>query len=169
MKRIRLSLTGIGEVLKESAEKKLENENSIPRCDAGHTREFYEDLNVPEHKFPKELLEREKGTELQDDDFEAVTSDILLYEDQIKVMVTDDEFTTIFLNDGLTITVLETVEEIDFYLDFIHRSWVKKIKDSVYFFFRRIKWKLKGYKQVDYQDIINRPENQPDYIAPKEN
>lgn len=164
MKRIRLSLTGIGEVLKESAEKKLENENSIPRCDAGHTREFYEDLNVPEHKFPKELLEREKGTELEDEDFEMVTSDILVYEDQIKLLVTDDEFTTIFLNDGLTITVLETTEEIDFYLDFLHRTWFEKIKDSVYLFFRRIKWKINGHKEVDLDEILSRKENQIDYI-----
>lgn len=139
MKRIRLSLTGVAEVVTEAAEKKLEKENSVPRCDAGHTREFYEDLNVPEHKLPKELLEREKGVELEDEDFEQVTSDIVVYESEIKLMVTDDEFTTIFLQDGLTITVLETSEEIDYYLDYMERNWFEKIRDSVLAFFRRIK------------------------------
>jgi len=144
MKRIRLSLTGVGEVLKESAEKKLEKESSIPRCDSGHTREFYEDLNIPENKIPKELIEREKNqdVELEDDDFEMVTSDIIVYEDQIKFMVTDDEFTTIFLNDGLNLTVLETSEEIDYYIDFMERTWFDKLKDSISFFIRRIKNKL---------------------------
>ncbi len=141
-KRIRLNLTGVGEVLKESAEKKLESNNSVPRCDSGHTREFYEDLNIPENKIPKELLEREKNQdkeiELEDDDFEMVTSDVLIYEDQIKVMVTDADFTTVFLHDGLTLTVLETVEEIDFYLSFLERSALQKIRDYVLFTMKSI-------------------------------
>lgn len=167
MKRIRLSLTGIGEVLTEAAEKRLEKGDSYqtPTCSNGKTVEFYEDIGIP---IPSELIDKlkkqEKGTELEDEDFEMVTSDILVYEDQIKLLVTDDEFTTIFLNDGLTITVLETTEEIDFYLDFLHRTWFEKLKDSVYLFFRRIKWKIKWHKEVDLDEILSRKENQIDYV-----
>ncbi len=171
MKRIRLSLTGVAEVVTEAAEKKLGKDNSVPRCDSGHTREFYEDLNIPEDRIPKELIEREKSQdqeiELDDEDFEMVTSDVLLWEDQIKVMVTDAEFTTIFLQDGITIQVLETVEEIDYFLDYLQRNQFEKIRDYVLFLFRRIKWKLKGYKKPNYQEIINRAENQLNYVAPK--
>jgi len=146
MKRIRLSLTGIAEVVTEAAEKKLEKEDSyqVPTCDNGLTEEQYQDLGIP---LPDSLVQKlkklEYGVELEDEDFEQVTSDIVVYEDQIKVMVTDDEFTTIFLQDGLTITVLETSEEIDFYLDFLTRTWFEKLRDSVSLFFRRIKNKFK--------------------------
>lgn len=173
MKRIRLSLTGVAEVVTEAAEKKLGKDNSVPRCDSGHTREFYEDLNIPEDRIPKELIEREKSqdqeVELDDEDFETVTSDIIVYADQIKLMVTDADFTTLFLHDGITLQVLETSEEIDYYLDYMERNQFEKIRDSIQAFFRRIKWKLKGYKKVDYKEILARPENQPDYIAPKTN
>ncbi len=146
MKRIRLSLTGIGEVLTESAEKKLEQGESfkVPTCDNGQTADWYEDMAIPiPPELEKRLKEQNNGVELEDEDFEQVTSDIVVYEDQIKVMVTDDEFTTIFLQDGLTITVLETSEEIDFYLDFLTRTWWEKLRDSFSLFFRRIKNKFK--------------------------
>lgn len=145
MKRVRLSLTGIGEVLKESAEKKLEQEEKsyqTPTCSNGKTAEFYDDIGIP---LPQDLVdklkEQNKNIELEDDDFEMVTSDIVIYESEIKLMVTDDNFTTIFLKDGLTITVLETSEEIDYYIDFMERTWFDKFKDSISLFFRRIKIK----------------------------
>lgn len=149
MKRIRLSLTGIGEVLTEAAEKRLEKGESYqtPTCSNGRTAEFYDDIGIPiPPDLEAKLKQKDKGIELEDTDFEAVTSDVILYEDQIKVMVTDDEFTTIFLSDGLTITVLETAEEIDYYLDFLHRNWFEKSKDSIFMFLRRIKWKIQGKK-----------------------
>lgn len=160
MKRIRLSLTGIGEVLTEAAEKKLEKGESyqIPTCSNGKTAEWYEDMAIPiPSDLEAKLKQKDRGVELEDDDYEAVTSDIILYEDQIKVMVTDEDFTTIFLNDGLTITVLETSEEIDYYLDFLHRTWFEKTKDSIYMFFRQIKWKIQGKKKVDLEELLARP------------
>lgn len=114
---------------------------------------------------PQDLLdklkEQDKEVEFDDDDYEAVTSEIMLYEDQIKLVVTDDEFTTIFLEDGITITVLETAEEIDYYLDFLHRSLFEKFKNSVSYFFREVKRKLKITERVDLLEILARPENQP--------
>lgn len=143
MKRKRLLLTGFGEVLKESAEKRLENqENSLPRCDAGHTREFYEDLNVPENKFPKELLEREKASVVEDDDFEEVYTEIMVYLDDIKLAVTDRDLTTVFLNDDLTITVTETVDEIDSYIDYLEMTSWDRFKADFNIFLRRMKIKL---------------------------
>lgn len=143
MKRKRLLLTGFGEILKESAEKRLENqENSVPRCDAGHTREFYEDLNVPENKFPKELLEREKASVVEDDDFEEIYTEIMVYLDDIKLAVTDRGLTTVFLNDDLTITVTETVDEIDNYIDWLEMTKWDKFKTDFNIFIRRIKIKL---------------------------
>src|SRR6187402_1529183 len=98
-KRIRLPLTGVSEVVTEAAEKKLEKEDSyqVPRCDNGLTEEQYISMEVP---IPPELEERLKkqdsGIELDDEDFEVITSEVLLWEDQIKVMTSDGEFTTIF-------------------------------------------------------------------------
>lgn len=168
MKRIRLSLTGIGEVLTESAEKKLEQGETFktPTCDNGQTADWYEDMAIPiPPELEKRLKEQNNGVELEDEDFEQVTSDIVVYEDQIKLLVTDDEFTTIFLHDGLTITVLETSEEIDYYIDYMERSQFEKIRDYILSFYRRIKWKLKGQKKVNLNEILSRPENQPDYVA----
>lgn len=146
MRRVRLNLTGVGEVLKESAEKKLEQEDNIyevPKCSNGNTAEFYNDLNMP---LPPDLVEKLKvqdnGIIFGDDDYEAVTSHILVYEDQIKLVVTDDEFTTVFLEDGITITILETAVEIDDYLDYVHRNLLEKFRDSVSYFLREIKRKL---------------------------
>lgn len=136
-------LTGYGETLKESAEKRLEDqEKSVPRCDAGHTREFYMDLNVPEHKFPKELLEREKAYVVEDDDFEEIYTEIMVYADDIKLAVTDRGLTTVFLNDDLTITVIETADEIDSFINYIEMTAWDHFKSNFQFFIRRMKIKL---------------------------
>lgn len=151
MKRIRLSLTGCGEVLKESAEKKLEqvdNSYQTPTCSNGKTAEFYDDIGIP---LPQDLVDKIKnqsrGIEFSDDDYESVTTDIVVYEDEIKLMITDDEFTTIFLRDGLTITVLEEAEAIDDYISYMQRSQFTKFVNYISYFFRRIKnkyiWKNK--------------------------
>jgi len=153
MKRKRLYLTGFGEVLKESAEKKLENnEYSVPRCDSGHTREFYEDLNIPEDRIPKELKERESQqggvVKLEDDDFEEIYTEIMVYLDEIRLVVTDRGLTTVFLKDDLTITVTETCDEIDSYIDYLEMTKWEHLK--VYFrsFIRRVKIKL-GIKTIN--------------------
>ncbi len=146
-KRIRLSLTGVGEVLTEAAEKKLEKGDSYqtPTCDNGKTASWYEDMAIP---LPDSLLEKlkqqDEGVELEDEDFEVVTSEVVVYEDQIKLILSDSDFTTIFLHGGITITVLETPDEIDSYLSFLERGWFERVKDEVYFFFRR---KFKNNKQ----------------------
>lgn len=149
MKRRRLNFTGVGEVLKKEAEERLQSEDvdyGEPKCDNGYTVEFYNDLNVD---LPQELKDRlksrEKGIELEDDDFEETYSDVMVYEDEIKFYVTDINGTTIFLNDDISLSVLETVDDIDDYLDFINRNWLEKIRDYVIIFFRK-KFKKKTKK-----------------------
>ena len=153
-KRTRLNLTGVGEVISEQKDKKS---SGIPKCDNGLTMEQYEDLNIPYDKIPQELKDREEALNKEDEDLdvEEVYSDVIVYEDEIRLIVEDDEgYTTIFLSEGLLITVLESALEIDAYLDYIHKSWVdKKLQlTKVYFInlFRRIKWKFsKEKKQLD--------------------
>ena len=143
MKRKRLFLTGFGEILKESAEKRLENqENAVPRCDAGHTREFYEDLNVGEDRIPQELKDREKALEVEDEDFEEIYTEIMVYLDDIKLAVTDRGLTTVFLKDDLTITVTETADEIDSFIDFLEMTWVDRLRLDFNIFCGKIKNKL---------------------------
>jgi hypothetical protein len=142
MNRIRLSLTGVGEVLTEAAEKKLEKVDNytVPTCNNGNTVEFYNDLGVD---IPEELLEKlkhqDEGIKLEDEDYEQVTSDILIYADDIKLVVTDYESTTIFLKGGLNVTVLESADQIDAYIDFLTRGKLEKIKDYILTIIKKIK------------------------------
>lgn len=148
MKRIKLHLTGVGETLTQAAEKKLDvaEENILqPTCDNGRTMEDYENLNFPQDKIPKELIQRQKeyesGVRLEDEDFEPVYSDVSLYESDILLMVEDEDLTTIFLRDsGIKLTVLETVEEIDDYINYLSLSsfqkWWLGFKVSFLNFFR---------------------------------
>ena len=142
MKRIKLHLTGVASVITEAAEKRLEtNDNyQIPTCKNGLTEEQYRDLGV---KLPEDLVEKikqqEEGLPLEDEDFEEQYSHISLYEDEIVFKVTDSEGTTIFVKGGYTLEVLETVDEIDEYIDFESRNWLEKIRDYFLFFFHRKK------------------------------
>lgn len=139
MKRIRLSLTGVGNVLTESAEKKLEKGESYktPTCDNGKTASWYEDMNIPiPDELELKLKQQDEGVKLEDGDFEEVYSDVSIYEDDILLKVTDEDFTTIFVRGGdVTLTVLETVDEIDSYIEYMNRGWFERIKDYVSFFF----------------------------------
>ncbi len=139
MKRNRIYLTGVGEVLKKEAEKKLENldTESEPKCENGHTAEFYDSLGMD---LPEDLIKKlkvKKGDldiELDNDDFEEVYSDIVIYEDDIKLFITDAEGTTVFLQEGMSVSVIETAAEIDEYLDYINRPVLVKILDSIKYF-----------------------------------
>lgn len=143
MKKIKLHLTGVGSVLTEAAEKKLETgeDYQVPTCKNGLTEEQYIDLGV---KLPEDLIKKikqqEKGIELEDQDFEEVYSDVSIYAEDILLMVSDEDLTTIFLRDSdIRLTVLETVDEIDDYIDYENRNWLEKIRDYFLFFFRREK------------------------------
>lgn len=126
MKKIKLRLTGVGSILTEAAEKKLEasEDYQVPKCNNGYTVEFYDDLgvNIPPELEAK-LKQQDKGVELEDQDFEEVYSDVSIYAEDILLMVEDEDLTTIFLrNSDIRLTVLETVEEIDGYIDYLSLS-----------------------------------------------
>jgi len=147
MKRYRILLTGVGSQLTELAEKKLDEKESykIPTCSNGKTASWYEDIGIPiPSDLAQKLKEQEQGVELDDEDYEEVHSDIMVYTDEIKLIVSDYEGTTIFLKDDLRITVLESVEDIDLYLDFIERSWFTKQKDLFSMFFAKIFGRFKN-------------------------
>ena len=100
MKRQRLLLTGLGAVLTEEAKKKLEDieEDSL-------SAEQRENLGLPALK--------EQEAALEDEDYEEVYSEVMVYVDQIQLMSGDVDATVIFLKDGITVTVTETVEAKD--------------------------------------------------------
>lgn len=150
MKRQRLLLTGLGAVLTEEAKKKLEEieEDSL-------SAEQRENLGLPASK--------EQEISLEDEDYEEVYSEVMVYTDQIQLISGDLDRTVIFLKDGITVTVTETVDEIYNYIDFLERSWLQRQKDSVFRFWWRTKMRLRGQKRVDLDEILSRPENQPDY------
>lgn len=136
MKRQRLLLTGLGAVLTEEAKKKLEEveEDSL-------SAEQRENLGLPALK--------EQEVALEDEDYEDVYSEVMVYVDQIQLMSGDVDATVIFLKDGITVTVTETVEEIYNYIDYLERDWLERQKDSVFRFWLRLKMKIRGEKKVD--------------------
>ncbi len=144
MKKIKLNLTAVGSVLTEAAENKLETgeEYQVPTCKNGLTEEQYIDLGV---KLPEDLIKKikqqEKGIELEDQDFEEVYSDVSVYAEDILLMVSDEDLTTIFLRDSdIRVTVLETVEEIDSFIEYLSlnsfQRWWLGFKISFLNFFR---------------------------------
>jgi hypothetical protein len=150
MKRQKLLLTGLGAVLTEEAKKKLEEveEDSL-------SAEQRESLGLPALK--------EQEVALEDEDYEDVYSEVLVYVDQIQLMSGDVDATIIFLKDGITVTVTESVDEIYSYIDYLERGWFKRQKDSLNRFWWRLKMRIKGEKKVDLEEILSQPENQPDY------
>ena len=150
MKRQRLLLTGLGAVLTEEAKKKLEDieEDSL-------SAEQRENLGLPALK--------EQEAALEDEDYEEVYSEVMVYVDQIQLMSGDVDATVIFLKDGITVTVTETVEEIYNYIDYLERGWFERQKDSVFRFWWQLKMRMGGEKKVNLEEILSLPENQPDY------
>ena len=142
--RLRLHLTGVGSVVVDKEDKS----DGIPRCNNGHTREFYEDLGLSEDKIPQEIKDKEKSQDDEELEVEEVYSDIVIFYDQIKLIVEDDEgYTVIFLEDGLTVEVLETALEIDSYIDYIQMSWLEKQGQYLLAFWRKIKWNMSKEKK----------------------
>lgn len=150
MKRQKLLLTGLGAVLTEEAKKKLEEveEDSL-------SAEQRENLGLPALK--------EQEVALEDEDYEDVYSEVMVYVDQIQLMSGDVDATIIFLKDGITVTVTESVDEIYSYIDYLERGWFERQKDSLNRFWWRLKMRIKGEKKVSLEEILSRKENQPDY------
>jgi hypothetical protein len=158
MKRKRLFLTGVGDIIIEMNK----NSDGVPKCNSGHTREFYENLGLSEDKIPQEIKDKEKEGENIKIKTEEVFSDIIIYEDDIKLIVEEDDgYTTIFLKGGMLVTVVESAFDIDNYIEMLTMGWFETewmlLKEK----FRRIKNRIMGKKEVDLQEIMSRPENNP--------
>ena len=145
MKRQKLLLTGLGAVLTEEAKKKLEEveEDSL-------SAEQRENLGLPALK--------EQEVALEDEDYEDVYSEVLVYVDQIQLMSGDVDATIIFLKDGITVTVTESVDEIYSYIDYLERGWLERQKDSLNRFWWRLKMRMRGEKKVDLDEILSQPD-----------
>jgi hypothetical protein len=74
-------------------------------------------------------------------------------------VATLDGTTRVYTKSGIVYNVAEDVFEIDSYIELLSMSWWEKLKLSFLAFWRKITNK----KQVDLQEILSRPENQPDY------
>jgi hypothetical protein len=134
-RRVKVCLTGVSEKLTDEAEKKLNNsEESIlePVCDNGHTLEYYEDIGMPQNKIPKELIERKKtfelGIQLEDDDYEEVLFEVVVYEDEVTHIAQDieTETTLIYLKNLLIIRVLEEPFEINSIINYTFLNWFER-------------------------------------------
>ncbi len=118
MKRNRLQLIGLGEVLKNEIQEIVDNERDLffedLTCENGRTREDYENLGI---KIPKDLIEKEKAfdkeEDFDDDDYEFVEYPCTIFEDEIVGFVESEKQTTIYLRNGLAFKVKNSVFEIN--------------------------------------------------------
>lgn len=118
MKRNRLQLIGLGEVLKKEIQEIVDNERDLffedLTCENGRSREDYENLGI---KIPKDLIEKEKAfdkeEDFDDDDYEFVEYPCTIFEDEIVGFVENEKQTTIYLRNGLAFKVKNSVFEIN--------------------------------------------------------
>ena len=148
MTRKTITLTGVGNVLTKEAEEKLFNKsNSPPTCDNGRTREFYEDLGLSVEDIPQSLKDKELAYDEEEDlEVEEVFSDVIVFIDEIALIVQDDPldeddkvYTQIFLKNNLKTSVAESAIEIIDLIDFINRNWFERVRDNIRYFFSRKK------------------------------
>lgn len=69
----------------------------------------------------------------------------------------------IILENGTSVHVEESVEEINYMIYLMEMSTLDKMYDKLKDFWREIKYKITGKKKLTYQEIINLPENQNEY------
>lgn len=144
-----------------------------PRDSNGNTAEWYRDMNL---RVPKELLDLEEDEDnidedgnifLQEHEMEYDFVDSLLVLSEFQSCVDNQRIgSVVYLKDGSEMHVEETAEEILYYIGYLTRPWNVRLAD----YFKNLWFKLKHFrrKKVDYKEILNRKENQPDYIPPTE-
>ena len=183
----RLYLTAVITVPSEEGQKRideaLEKQNlsmiqeTVYRDENGKSREDWEDIlsgKVPNGfaEAEKEFYSANQSSEISEDGYMALTPEEIDYAflDFVLplrefVSVTDTlEFGSLVKEQDGTIThVQETAEEINYYIEYLNRSKWQVFKDNINSLFRRIKYKLKGIKKVDLEELLSKPENQPEY------
>jgi len=155
-----IHVTIVNEVLTEAAMKKLDDlegtEFEDLTCDAGRTREQYLDLGMA---IPKDLLEKEKNfgkaQNLEDEDFEFTFSPGFFPLEEFKLCVGTHFGSTIFLHDGITLSVDDDPEEVEFEIEWCQRNawdklknwwWHLKRNNFIALYFRRKKIKKQQEK-----------------------
>ena len=182
----RLYLTAVITVPSEEGQKRIDEaiqkENDLSfnqevfRDEFGRTRESYEDMGV---QLPKGFTEAEKEfygnsqqSEIDEDGLMFLKPEELEYQfvDYLiplkKIVdITDTlEFgSIIILDNGTSVHVEESVEEINYMIYLMEMSILDKVTDKLKYFWRKIKYKITGKKKLTYQEIIDLPENQPEY------
>ena len=180
----RLYLTAVITVPSEEGQKRideaLEKQNfsmiqEVFKDEHGHTREFYEDISA---KLPHGFVEAEKefysknpSSEIDENGYMSLNPEeidyafldfILPLREFVSATDTLEFGSLVKEQDGTTTHVQETAEEINFYIDYLNRSKWQIFKDDFSSFFRRIKYKLQNKKKVNLEELLSRPENQPE-------
>lgn len=124
-------------ILTEEAQKRAEEfEDEYyeePTDSKGWTREKYNDLGM---KVPQELIDKEKelskGLEFNDEDYEDFYSECAIKPSQIIMTIEDaDGGTTIYLKNGIYVSVEEDVDEVQAQMWRVNRSWWEKAVSAV--------------------------------------
>jgi hypothetical protein len=115
---------------------------------------------------PKGEIERDEDGNviLDDEDFETIPLPLSIPVKNLGSWVALlDGGTRVYTTSNVAYDVIEEVWDIDAYMEMISMSWWEKQKILFQSFFRRIKNKIRGVKEVDLNELLARPENQPDY------
>ncbi len=159
----------------EQINKKGGNPETIFRDSNGRSREDWE--GILNGKVPEEFAELEKdfysntveadeegNIFLNPEELEYEFMDLVMPKDSIDFILDHEEIgSLIYTKAGNVVHAEETCEDLFYYIGLLEMSWWEKIKISVLSFLRRIKNKVKGVKEVDLNELLARPENQPDY------
>lgn len=142
----KLYLTAVVANPSEEAQEKIDqaienqsNFNSVFRDTSGKSREDWED--ILSGKVPKSFLEEEKEylnsknliidedgyVHLSLDDVDYDFKDYVIFVSEISDVLEADNFGSIITKkDGTEVHVQELVEEVNFYIDYVHMSWLEK-------------------------------------------
>lgn len=153
MKIKTLLLNALVTIPNEQGEEKIQKayDKDEPQID-------YESLGILR---PKGEVERdsEGNIILDEEDFEEATVPVFIPINNIASYVATLEGTTrVYTKSNVAYDVVEDVFEIDSYLEYEQMSWLDKKFSVFQSFLRRIKYKIKGKKQVNLQEILEKPE-----------
>lgn len=79
-----------------------------------------------------------------------------------------DGTSIIYTSYSYQFSVFESIEEIDDYVEYLTSPWHIRAWASIKVDWYHFKRRLRGIKKVSLEEILSRPENQPDYIAEKD-
>ena len=126
----RLYLTSYTVVPNEKGEEKVKKANK--QEDGEHiqgSRAWYESLGV---KPPKDLeedkveIDSEGYVSLNEDEVEVIGSVVIVKLNDFSMVIDDEEFTAVWLNNGTFVRVQESALEIDFQIDQLNKSFFQK-------------------------------------------